>query len=138
MNMIPIDFDGERFALLFLSNHLEEGVHFLTPAEMPLQLGFLVHPAGHVVDPHAHIHQHKLVDLTHEVLYVIEGRIEVQFYSMEGRLLGTQEIAAGDVVILMSGGHGVRVLEPCRILEVKQGPYLGVEAEKKYLSERQP
>jgi hypothetical protein len=30
----------------------------------------------------------------------------------------------------MKGGHGFKVLEPTRIIEVKQGPYLGESRDK--------
>ncbi len=136
-SMIPIEFNGVQYALLFPKQPLEEGVHFLTPSSMPLQLGLLVHPAEKYIKPHVHRNQDKLVHSTYEVLFVIEGRIEIQFYSPVGKLLGVQQMAAGDVIILMNGGHGLRVLERCCILEVKQGPYYGVEAEKVYLSEEQ-
>jgi hypothetical protein len=36
------------------------------------------------------------------------------------RLLGP-----GDVILLISGGHGFEVLEELNMVEVKQGPYAG-------------
>jgi hypothetical protein len=32
--------------------------------------------------------------------------------------------------MLLSGGHGFNVLEDSKIIEVKQGPYRGVEEDK--------
>ena len=32
--------------------------------------------------------------------------------------------------MLMAGGHGFRVLEDCKMIEVKQGPYAGVDFDK--------
>ena len=29
-----------------------------------------------------------------------------------------------DIVILISGGHGFKMLNNCKFIEVKQGPYL--------------
>ena len=34
-------------------------------------------------------------------------------------------LGPGDVIILMSGGHGFEVLEDLNMVEVKQGPYVG-------------
>jgi cupin fold WbuC family metalloprotein len=130
--MTPIEFDGIRYALLFQNRRLEEGVHFLTSPDLPLQIGLLVHKADKSIKPHTHRHQDKLVHSTYEVLIVIEGSIEVQFYSLNGKQIGTQTIATGDIILLMNGGHGIKVLEPCRIVEVKQGPYYGINAEKSY------
>lgn len=136
--MVPIEFDGVQYALLFQNRKLGEGVHFLTSPDLPLQIGILVHQADKSIKPHVHRHQDKLVHSTYEVLIVVEGRIEVQFYSLTGQQIGTQTIAAGDVILLMNGGHGIKVLEPCRIVEVKQGPYFGINAEKSYFPGEQP
>ena len=39
---------------------------------------------------------------------------------MESRVIGP-----GDVILLISGGHGFEVLEEIEMVEVKQGPYAG-------------
>ena len=61
-----------------------------------------------------------------EVLFIKSGSIELDFFGEEKNLLETRVLKKGDVVILMRGGHGIKVLENSEILEVKQGPYLDV------------
>ena len=34
-------------------------------------------------------------------------------------------LGPGDVILLISGGHGFEVLEELNMVEVKQGPYVG-------------
>ena len=34
-------------------------------------------------------------------------------------------LKAGDVILLIKGGHGFEVLEELEMIEVKQGPYAG-------------
>ena len=34
-------------------------------------------------------------------------------------------LGPGDVILLISGGHGFEVLEELNMVEVKQGPYAG-------------
>lgn len=34
------------------------------------------------------------------------------------------ELEGGDVIVLVSGGHGFTVMEPVEFIEVKQGPYV--------------
>jgi len=42
------------------------------------------------------------------------------------------EAGAGDVVILLRGGHGYDIIEDgTQVLEVKNGPYLGAEADRR-------
>jgi hypothetical protein len=78
--MTCIEFDGIRYAMYLRTRELGEGVHFLTPDELPLQVGVLVHPQGKQIRAHMHRDNDKLVHSTYEVLYVITGRLEVTFY----------------------------------------------------------
>ena len=42
------------------------------------------------------------------------------------------ELKAGDSLLLTGGGHGFDVLEECQLIEVKQGPYLGMDDKVKF------
>jgi len=75
--------------------------------------------------------ERKLVG-TAEVLVVREGRCLIDLYDDEKRPVATREIGAGDVVLLVGGGHGFRMLEDTLFLEVKQGPYLGLEEKERF------
>jgi len=41
-------------------------------------------------------------------------------------LVTTRELKAGDVMLMVGGGHGFRILEETVFLEIKQGPFLPV------------
>ena len=41
----------------------------------------------------------------------------------------SRTIGAGDVILLIKGGHGFSVVEDIEMFEIKQGPYIG-EADK--------
>jgi len=41
-------------------------------------------------------------------------------------------VSAGDVVLMVGGGHGFRMLEDTLFLEVKQGPYLDREEKERF------
>jgi hypothetical protein len=49
----------------------------------------------------------------------------VDFYSDEQAYLESTILEAGDVVLLVQGGHGFEMLEATEIIEIKQGPYAG-------------
>jgi hypothetical protein len=55
--------------------------------------------------------------------------LRADFYDDERNYLESRILHQGDVLLLASGGHGFEMLEPCEIIEVKQGPYAG-EADK--------
>ncbi len=56
--------------------------------------------------------------------------MEVTFFNQRRELVTTRELRQGDSVLLMTGGHGFRVLEDCKMIEVKQGPYTGGDVER--------
>jgi hypothetical protein len=98
---------------------------FITNPELAQQVGFVVYPAGGKIKRHLH----KTVDRKNisssEALFVREGRLEIDIYDMDKSLLATRELQAGDFVLMVSGGHGFRILEPVVLLEIKLGPYAG-------------
>ena len=47
-------------------------------------------------------------------------------------LIATRELATGDVMLMVGGGHGFRMLEDTVLLEVKQGPYTGVAEKERF------
>jgi hypothetical protein len=42
-------------------------------------------------------------------------------------MVALRDLYPNDVVLMVGGGHGFRNLEDTVLLEIKQGPYLGVE-----------
>jgi uncharacterized protein YjlB len=64
---------------------------------------------------------------TSEVLVVRRGKCEVDFFDDDRQLVATRELEAGDVMLMVGGGHGFRMLEDTVFLELKQGPYLGLD-----------
>ena len=105
---------------------------FATPPALELQVGFVVYPAGGVITAHAHAPISRKIERTCEVIVVKTGRCEVDLYADDRHPVATRELRQGDVLILVSGGHGFRMKEDTVLFEVKQGPYFG-EAEKKCL-----
>jgi hypothetical protein len=49
----------------------------------------------------------------------------VDFYDQQKNYLESRIVQAGDIVQLISGGHGFQVLDDLNMLEIKQGPYVG-------------
>ena len=105
---------------------------FLTENDANLQLGFVVYPAGGEIVPHVHHPIERATSGTAEVLVVKSGRCEIDFYSEDKNLVATREISAGDVTLLLRGGHGFRLIEDTVFLEVKQGPYAGISEKERF------
>lgn len=112
-------------AMIIRNDHTCEGVDFITPNEYSQQVAYMHHPAGKVIDAHIHNLVHRNVVLTQEVLFIKRGRLRVDFYDDYEDYLESVILGPGDVILLVSGGHGFTVLEEVEMIEVKQGPYSG-------------
>lgn len=92
---------------------------------MSQQLGFMRHPTGHAIVAHVHNPVAREVQYTQEALFIRKGRLRVDFYDENRSYLQSRILGAGDVILLIEGGHGFEVLEDVEMIEVKQGPYVG-------------
>lgn len=117
--------DGVELALILRSSYRADGIEFFTSDASTLQLGYMHRPKDYVITPHLHRPVARQVYYTEEVLFVRSGRVRVDFYDEEQNYFDSTTLETGDVVLLARGGHGFEILEPCEIIEVKQGPYVG-------------
>lgn len=123
-------------ALVFRHRLKANGVRFLTPSDYTLQLGLIEHPAGKMVRDHIHRQDIKYkVDTTQEFLYIEKGKVRVNLYTSKWKEVRKVILGTGDFVLFVGGGHGLKVLEDCRIIEVKQGPYPGEKLAKIFRNE---
>lgn len=99
------------------------GVRFVTPPDWSQQVGYMSHRAGHRIHPHTHFPVERDVRPTQEVLIVRKGRLRVDFYGEGRRCLESRTLQRGDLILLVSGGHGFEVLSDCEMIEIKPGPY---------------
>lgn len=124
-NVEQIVHEGLLLAIIVRRDFSEPGITFFTPNDLSQQLAIMRHPTGKVIEPHVHNPVPRSVNYTQEVLVIRMGRMRVDFYSPEQTYIGSTEVAAGDVLLLIQGGHGFTVLDEVEMIEVKQGPYVG-------------
>jgi hypothetical protein len=111
---------------------LPEQTTFLTPPEFKQQVGFVVYPQGREIarDIHRPLERHLIG--TSEVLVLLEGHCLIDVYNDERELIATRELQHGDVMLMVGGGHAFRMLEDTVFLEIKQGPYIGLEEKERF------
>lgn len=109
-----------------------EKTTFVTPPELSLQIGFVVTAKDSEIPAHLHRPVERRVVGTPEVLMVKRGRCSVDIFSEERDLVATHELRTGDVILMIEGGHGFRMLEATTFLEVKQGPYGGLDEKERF------
>jgi hypothetical protein len=118
--------DGRLLAIIVRSGLRMQGTHFFTPGDFAQQLGYLGLPAGQRIEPHRHNTSSREVVKTQEALFIRSGVLRVDIYTTDNDYLLSRTLYAMDTILLVDGGHGFEVLEELEMLEVKQGPYLGV------------
>lgn len=69
---------------------------------------------------------------TSEVLVVKKGRCLIDIYNDDRELVTTRELRVGDTLLMVGGGHGFRMLEDTVFLEIKQGPYTGLDEKERF------
>lgn len=111
---------NKLLAMIIRNDYDCNGVDFITPNEYSQQVAYMHHPTGKVIDAHVHNMVHRNVVLTQEVLFIKKGILRVDFYDEYEDYLESRNLHAGDIILLVSGGHGFQVLEEVEMIEVKQ------------------
>lgn len=131
--------DGEQvIAIIIPSSYAPPATQFVTPDTYKQQVGFIVYGKGGEIAPHVHHEVARSLLGTSEVLIVRRGRCQVDFYTQQKVYMTTRELQSGDVLILVSGGHGFRMIEDTVFLEIKQGPYAGPAEKERFEAHRHP
>jgi len=127
-----ITYHNQLLALIVSQKFDKPGIHFFTPNELSQQLAYMHHPVGKVIQPHVHNPVAREVQYTQEVLFIRKGKLRVDFYNNQQEYLESRILEPGDVILLVTGGHGFEVLEEVEMFEVKQGPYVGEQDKTRF------
>lgn len=127
-----ITWKGKDLAYIIRVDLPIEQTTFLTPPEFKQQVGFIVYPASGEVARHTHLPLERRLIGTSEVLIVRKGRCLVDIYNDDQMLVATRELRKGDLLLMISGGHGFQMLEDTIFLEIKQGPYIGLKEKERF------
>jgi hypothetical protein len=123
-NVTTIEKNGKTYAHFFQGNMPINGeVEFVTKDDAPLQVGMFERKEGYEVDAHTHLARDMHLENVGEFLWIQSGSALVKIYDESWEQLCEHTIRANECAIFLRGGHAVTMLEPTRILEVKQGPY---------------
>ena len=119
-----IKYKGKLFAIIVRKNfRKKKGVSFFTPNNLNLQCGYMKHKRNYIIKPHTHKKRSSKILYTSEVIYLLKGKLRVDFYTNKQNYLFSKVIRANDLIALIQGSHGFKTIEPVEMLEVKQGPF---------------
>ena len=102
-----------------------KGIKFFTSNNLNMQVGLMGHSKNHIIKPHFHINRKKIVKQMSELLIIFSGQLKVFFYNKKKLRAKSVTINKKDMILLLSGGHGFKVLKKLEMLEIKQGPFIG-------------
>ncbi len=122
-----IGWHGQHIATIIRADFLPSKTTFVTPDSYYQQAGYVVYPQGGEVKRHIHLPLQRHLVGTPETLIIRKGCAEVSLYSMDKQYLSTVVLEEGDVILLVSGGHGIKFREDTVICEIKQGPFTGLK-----------
>lgn len=109
-----------------------KGINFFTDNKLSQQVAYMNHKKGHVIQPHIHKKRLKKIYDTSEVLIILKGSMKVDFYNNKKKYLFSKILIKNDIVILLTAGHGFKILKNCKFIEVKQGPYNPIKDKFKF------
>jgi|TARA_B110000438_G_C15775780_1_gene633974 hypothetical protein len=101
----------------------KKGITFFTPNESTQQFGYMKHKKEYIIKPHLHKKRMTKIYYTTEVILILKGILRVDFYTQTKKYLFSKVLKDKDIIMLVSGGHGFKVLKNLEMLEIKQGPY---------------
>ena len=110
----------------------KRGITFFTPNESTQQFGYMKHKKKHIIKPHLHKKRITKILYTTEVILLLKGILRVDFYDYEKNYLYSKILKQKDIIMLVHGGHGFKVIKDVEMLEVKQGPYSLIKDKVKF------
>ena len=123
--------NGKIISIVYRDSDWVEGLNFITPDEMFVQVGSWWYRKGKKLESHVHKDFERKTMRTQEMTYVKKGSMRVLLYDDKQKYLDDFIISKGDTAVFAYGGHGYEILEDnTQILEAKNGPYIDVDTDK--------
>jgi hypothetical protein len=130
--MYEISKNNLVLARLIKKTEIVSGLSFFSKDNEYIQVGAWNYDKNKVLLKHIHNIAHRTIDRTYEVLYIISGEIKASIYDLDSCFIEEIIAGEGDILILMESGHGYEILQDnTKVLEVKNGPYLGAEIDRR-------
>ena len=125
------DKNSNILSVLVKPSQWKLGLDFITDDSEFLQVGTWFYEKGKVLDRHHHNIVKRQSDITQECIAVMQGSLHVEVYDDGRNFVEDYLMTEGDFAVFLRGGHAYKILEDrTRILETKNGPFLGVDKDK--------
>lgn len=123
-----------HLATIIRNGTVEKGLQFYSNDSDYIQVGSWRYESGKKLLAHVHNEVERKVLRTQEVILVQKGHIQAHIYDESGEHVTDKDLKSGDCIILLAGGHGYTIVEDDSVvIEVKNGPYVGAELDRRRL-----
>lgn len=123
--------NGQIISIIHRNEDWKEGLNFITPDDLFLQVGTWWYAKGKRLASHIHRDVRRLGGRTMESVYVRCGSIKVTLFTEKRERLSDYVLYKGDLAVFAYGGHGYEILaDGTQIIETKNGPFVDVTNDK--------
>ena len=134
MHQTTISGKTDNLACVIRGQTWPVGFSMHTDASAFVQVATWQYQSGKTLQAHAHRSAPRVSAHTQEVVYVVRGSLKADIFDVDDTLVETVLLHGGDCLIVYCGGHGYSIVEDgTRVLEVKNGPYPGLELDKRVI-----
>ena len=129
--METIKHKEQILSIIYRDDDWTEGLNFITPNELFVQVGSWWYGKGKKLQSHVHNDFERTAIRTQEMTYVKKGSMRVLLYDEDHNYLQDFNLYEGDLAVFAYGGHGYEILEDgTKIIEAKNGPFVDVDTDK--------
>jgi hypothetical protein len=129
--------ENKKIALKFGMTDIKEGLSFFSENNDFIQVGAWRYEQGKNLLTHIHNFVKREINRTQEFILVVKGSVKASIYDDDENFIEDTVLNENEGLILFSGGHGYEILEDDTVvIEVKNGPYVGAELDRRRLKEK--
>jgi len=129
--MKTYEHEGKILSIVYKNEDWIEGLNFITPNNLFIQVGSWWYPKGKKLAAHIHNEFPREATRTQEMTYIKRGSMKVLLYDEKKKFIQDFVLYEGDLAVFAYGGHGYEILEDnTQIIESKNGPFIDVETDK--------
>ncbi len=129
-NKLDVFHKGNLIATIIKLDNVEEGLTFYTHDDRNIQFATWNYEKGKELEPHFHNTFDRNATITQEAVLVLKGKISCELYDKKGNFISSHILETNHVMIQYSEVHKYIMLEKSLVLEFKNGPYFGPEADR--------
>ena len=126
-----VDKEGKLLCVVHRKDEWKEGLDFLSSDSDSVQVGTWSYGQNKKLQMHSHNYVKRSVDITQECVFMVNGSMLADIKDRSLNSVKKVVLRTGDLAIMLDGAHGYEILEDgTKVLETKNGPFLGVEIDK--------